>query len=263
MTTDDQYAEIAPFYDLEFDSFDADIELYLGYAQLVGGPVLELGCGTGRLLQPIATAGFDITGIDSSSAMVDLARRRLGDAGLTRHVAVWQGDMRDLSGFDQHEFRLVFIAINSFLHLADRVDQLQTLGEIRRVIHRDGLLVIDVFNPTPDALSRMDDRYAFDAEWSLDKEAVVQRYSHRQLDSAAQTISTRLFYDRIQSDGSVARRTTSYQMRYVHRFELELLLITGGFELEGVYGSYALDPLEHDSENLIVVAHRTANPDEG
>jgi hypothetical protein len=108
----------------------------------------------------------------------------------------------------------------------------------------------------------MDEHYTFDAEWRLNSGSTVQRFSHRQVDSAEQRITTRLFYDLISLDGAVTRRTTSYVMRYVHRFELEALLSEAGFELEGIYGSYSLDPLEHDSEQLIAVSHRTPNAGE-
>jgi ubiquinone/menaquinone biosynthesis C-methylase UbiE len=262
MTTNDEYAQIAPFYDLEFDEFTADVDLYLGYAQLVGGPVLELGCGTGRLIGPLADTGFQVTGVDNSSSMIDLARARLDSQIRSGSVELLQSDMRSLDELGDQQFRLIFVAVNSFLHLESQQDQLQALGQIRKLLDRDGLLILDVFNPTPETLARMTDRYAFDGEWSVAGKGVVQRFSSRQLDSANQTISTLLFYDRVSADGNVMRLTTSYVMRYVHRFELELLLATSGFEIEGIYGSYGLDPIDHDSEQIIAVSHRTANPGE-
>lgn len=260
MTYEDSYAQIAPFYDLEFDAFDADVELYLGYAGLVGGPVLEIGCGTGRLLTPLAEAGYEVTGLDSSESMLDIARTRT--TGFDDSVRLVHGDMRDLTRFDQNAFRLVIVAVNSFLHLETQVDQITALRQIRNVLDRDGLLVVDVFNPTPQSLIRMDDRYAFDAEWNMNSGNLVQRYSHRHLDSAEQLITTRLFFDVIDESGAIARQTTTYRMRYVHRFELELLLSHAGFELEGIYGSYGLEQYDHEADQIITVAHRTANPGE-
>jgi ubiquinone/menaquinone biosynthesis C-methylase UbiE len=258
----DEYATIAPFYDLEFDEFDADIELYVGYANLVGGPILELGCGTGRVLRHLATFDYQVTGLDSSESMIEIARSRLGSQVETGTIDLMHGDMRDLKELAGSDFRLVIIAVNSFLHLLTQEDQLEALRQIRNLIDRDGLLVIDVFNPTPDVLSRMADRYLFDAEWTRSNGNTVQRFSHRQLDVADQTILTRLFYDHLSESGSLQRHSTSYTMRYVHRFEMELLLRHSGFEIEGFYGSYALDPFEHDSDQIIAVAHRTANPGE-
>lgn len=255
----DEYAQIAPFYDLEFDEFNADIDLYLGYAHIVGGPILELGCGTGRLIAPLANAGYHVTGVDNSRSMIELAQTRAKsqiEAGL---VALHQADMRELDQLGSQRFRLIFIAVNSFLHLESQKDQLSALGEIRKLLDRDGLLIIDVFNPTPETLIRMADRHAFDGEWSIEGANTIQRFSFRQIDSSAQIISTRLFYDRASPDGHLTRTTTSYNMRYVHRYELELLLAAAGFEIEGIYGSYGLEPVEHDSEQIIAVAHRTAN----
>jgi ubiquinone/menaquinone biosynthesis C-methylase UbiE len=261
MPVSDPYAEIAPFYDLEFDSFDADVDLYLGYASLVGGPILELGCGTGRLLAPLSETGLPVTGIDPSVAMLERARVRLQSIGGATGITLQQGDMRDLSAFPRSGFRLVIVAINSFLHLETVQDQIETLRQVLNVLDRDGLLVLDLFNPAPDTLARMDDRYTFDAHWATDSGSSVERYSYRQLDSASQIVTTTLFYDTISESGIVHRRTASYTMRYIHRFELELLLTLAGFEIEGIYGSYSLDALEHDSEHLIAVAHRT--PDSG
>lgn len=262
MITEDPYADIAPFYDLEFESFDADVDLYAGYAQLVGGPILELGCGTGRLLIPLAEAGYEVHGLDVSPSMIELTRNRAESAGVAGRIHLNSGDMRDLSGYQANTFRLVFSAINSFLHLETRDDQIAALRAVRSVIDRDGLLVLDIFQPTPETLLRMDDRFAFDARWTMPTGENVQRFSHRQIDPSTQTIHTTLLYDVVGIDGALRRRTTTYNTRYVHRFEMEGLLSESGFELEGIYGSYSLDPLDRHSEQMIFVAHRTANPDE-
>jgi ubiquinone/menaquinone biosynthesis C-methylase UbiE len=262
MTTEDPYAEIAPYYDLEFERLDADIDLYLGYANAVGGPILELGCGTGRVLIPLAKAGFSIHGIDNSPSMIELARERVQSAGMEGRVHLAVQDMGDIESYGQDSFNLVFSTINSFLHLESRDDQIATLRAIRSVLDRNGLLVLDMFNPTPETLIRMDDRYTFDASWETASGEKVERFSHRQVDAASQMIHTTLFYDLTAIDGSMKRRTTSYLTRYVHRFEMEGLLSETGFEIEGIYGSYSLDPLERDSDQMIFVAHRTANPDE-
>jgi ubiquinone/menaquinone biosynthesis C-methylase UbiE len=262
MIVEDAYAEIAPYYDLEFDNFDDDVELYAGYVQLVGGPVLELGCGTGRLLKPLAELGVGVIGYDNSQSMLNLARQRLVSNSQRERVELTLGDMRDLSAIEASSIRMVIVAVNSFLHLETTEAQLAALRQIRRVLNRDGILIIDVFNPLSETLLKMDDRVQFDGQWQLHDGQLIQRFSHRQLDSSRQLITTNLFYDRTEPDGSLARTSTSYRMRYVHRFELELLLTTSGFEMEGFYGSYALDQFEQDSDNMIAIAHRTANPGE-
>jgi SAM-dependent methyltransferase len=259
MIEKDPYAEIAPFYDLEFNSVDADVEMYLGYASMVGSPILELGCGSGRLLEPIAAAGYEITGIDNSPKMVERAISRLSERFPASAATAQAGDMRDLSAFEAHSFRLIFSAINSFLHLPSQEDQMRSLRSIRSVLDRDGLLILDLFHPTPETLRRLHDRYALDAIWHTEDGRRIERFSYRQLDVAEQTIHTTLIYDVVALDGSVTRRTTRYDTRYVHRFEMEALIELTGFELEGIYGSYQLDPFDADSEQMVFVMHRTAN----
>jgi ubiquinone/menaquinone biosynthesis C-methylase UbiE len=258
----DPYREIAEFYDLEFDGFDADVDLYRNYAEVVGSPILDLGCGTGRLLVPLARAGHQVTGIDSSPAMLERARERLEREHLTESVSLRLTDVRDLSGFPHFEFRLIFCAINSFLHLESREEQLQALRSIRRVLHRDGILVLDLLHATPGTLQRLDDQFRHDGSWTLPDDSRVDRFSQRRVRIVEQVIETELFYDRVDQNGALTRIITRYLTRYIHRFEMESLLAATGFELEGIYGSYQLDPLGDDSEQMIVVAHRTADPGE-
>ena len=249
------YRDVAPLYDLEFDEFDSDLDLYRGYAEIVGSPILELGCGTGRLLVPLAEAGFEVTGVDSSLDMLERARARIEQTEFS-NVDLVHGDMRQLTGIPNDTFRLVFCAVNSFLHLESRVDQLDTLSAVRRVLDDRGVLVIDVFHPTPAALSAMDDRLTLDGDWPLPDGARVNRFSQRRVHPTEQLIETILIFDRVDSEGLVTRSQTSYQSRYVHHFEMLGLLESAGFEIEGVYGSYALDPLEDGSSSMIFVAHR-------
>jgi len=252
---EDAYALIAPFYDLEFDEFDADVELYLGYADYVGSPVLELGCGTGRLLLPLAKAGLQVHGIDSSPAMIARARARLEEAGISG-VELRIGDMTDLSAYPAAHFRMVFAAINSFLHLETRERQLTALAEVHRVLHPDGILILDLFHPTPALLHAMEDGLRVDGQWPLPGGGRVDRFSTRRVYPAEQRIETTLYYDHTEPGGAVRRTVTSYTMRYIHRFEMEGLLDQAGFDLEGIYGSYELDPFDDDSAIMLFVAHR-------
>ncbi|HVX29203.1 MAG TPA: class I SAM-dependent methyltransferase [Nitrolancea sp.] len=248
------YDAMAPWYDLEFDEFDADVDLYRGYAEVVGSPLLELGCGTGRLLVPLAEAGYQITGIDSSTEMLDQARRRLDRVQLDV-VDLRQLDMRALGSLPASHFQMVFCAVNTFLHLETRQDQLFALTGIQRLLKSSGIFIVDLFHPTPATLSAMDDRLQHDAGWTLADGTRIDRFSQRRVAPAQQLIETTLFVDRTSPDGIVHRSVGHYQTRYVHHFEMLGLLEVTGFELEGVYGSYDLEPLDDQSPNMIFVAH--------
>jgi SAM-dependent methyltransferase len=248
------YDTMAPWYDLEFDDFDADLELYRGYAAIVGSPILELGCGTGRLLIPLALDGFQLTGVDSSVDMLARAEQRLRAAGVG-NVELQRLDMRALGGLPTAHFRMVFCAVNSFLHLETRADQLVALQAAHRVLHRSGLFVIDLFHPTPSILQAMDNRLSLDGSWTLEDGSRVDRFSQRHVYPARQLIDTTLIIDRTGSDGVVKRSVASYRTRYIHHFEMLGLLDEAGFEIEGIYGSYELDPFDDGSPVMIFVAH--------
>src|SRR5260370_38242863 len=83
------YDLIAPFYDAEHGHFDEDLNLYSNFAELCGSPLLELACGSGRLLVPLARAGYELTGVNTSASMLNLAHVALDQAGLSsqcKHV---------------------------------------------------------------------------------------------------------------------------------------------------------------------------------
>lgn len=260
--TRDDYGEIAPWYDLEFDQFDDDIELYAGYASLIGSPVLELGCGTGRVLAALTHTGSTLYGLDTSASMLRRASTRLSNEITRQNLHLIQADMREFTIENEEPFRLIFSAINSFLHLPDRQAQLDCLMNVERHLDRDGLLILDVLHPVPGFLHDIDEHLHHDHTWEREHGQTVTRLSHRRLDVSEQRITTTLFYDITDTDGLLHRHRTSYWMRYIHRFEMEGLLSEAGFEIEGVYGSYQLDPLTDESSQMIFVAHRRARANE-
>src|SRR5438876_789349 len=87
------YDLIAPFYDIEHARFDEDVSLYINFAELSGGPLLELACGSGRLLVPLAYEGYELTGVDSSGSMLNLAQHALEQAGVAEQCTLVQENM--------------------------------------------------------------------------------------------------------------------------------------------------------------------------
>lgn len=248
------YDLFAEHYDLEFAGFLDDLALYAGFAERTGGPLLELGCGTGRLLLPLATAGYRITGVDLSPAMLARARARTSAAGLTERVTLVQEDMRSLARLGETRFRLAFCAINSFLHLPDEAAQRAALTAVGRRLDPGGLLILDVFHPHPDLLADYDGRLVHEAAFVDAEGGRVDKLASRTLDAAMQTVHTVFLYDRLAADGTLRRTATPFTMRYLHRFELGLLLEATGFALVDLFGNYGLAPFEADSLHMIAVA---------
>ena len=141
-TSFDQWAEV---YDSVYAYVTEDIPFYLDEARSAGGSVLEFGCGTGRVAIPIAQEGIEIVGLDSSPAMLDLARRKAEKAPGARGLRLVEADMRDCS-LDE-VFDLVIIPFRGFLSLLSVEDQVRTLANVRTHLAPGGKLAFNVFVP--------------------------------------------------------------------------------------------------------------------
>ncbi len=249
------FDRFARFYDAEYEGFDADLAMYLGFAERVGSPILDLGCGTGRVLIRLAQAGFQVTGLDISGAMLEIARRKVAGQGLGERVRLVQADMRDFAIGQQ--FHMAFCAINSFMHLETQADQLAALRCWRRHLRPGGLLILDLFPPGPDLLMDEDGRLTVQRTWTEPDTGitVIKQYT-RQVDLAEQTVYVQFIFDELMPDGTWRRTLMPFTMRYLGRFEAELLLDKAGYAVEAIYGSWELDPFESDSDRMIFVARR-------
>ena len=150
----DEYSLIAEFYDYVVPYRERqDVGFFVELARQSGGPVLEIGCGTGRVLLPVASAGLEITGLDSSASMLDVCREKLAQQPreVQARVELLQADMRQ---FDLgREFPLVTLPFRPFQHLITVEDQLACLRAVRRHLAPGGRLAMDLFNPSLPHLS--------------------------------------------------------------------------------------------------------------
>lgn len=256
-TPSDAYARISELYDLEHETYGDDVDFYVNFIEAVGDPVLELGCGTGRLLTAIAEAGYRVTGTDRSEPMLERARALVADSGLQNLIQVQQGEMSDAEDAPGGPFGVAIIALNGLLHVADSREQRKVLKSVRRALDPRGMLLIDVLNPTPETLRGLDHAVVHEGVWYMTDGTRVDKFASRRVGAAEQTIATELWYDQTKPDGSVRRIATSMPMRYLHRSELELMLELAGFPEWQIYGSYDLEPFGDQSERLIVAAEVT------
>ena len=130
-------------YDVLLPISARELTFYRTLAESQRGAVLELACGTGQLIVPIASMGQLTTGLDLSSAMLAAARRRAADAGA--RVELVEGDMRN---FDLGQrFSLIFVARNSLLHLSEPDEFAALLVAVHRHLAPGGIFAFDIFNP--------------------------------------------------------------------------------------------------------------------
>ena len=245
----DSYNVLSRYYDLEFDGFDADLAMYQQFARSMDGPVLELGCGSGRVLRALQDLALPLTGIDDSQSMIELGRLRVAGS-----VSLQRKDMRYLDDVDGAPFAFVFCAVNTFLHLPDLESQLMALEAVRGVVMSEGALLLDVFVPDPLYLTSIDGRLEREFDTLLDDGSRLDKLVTRNHDLASQTIHSTVFYDVTTPDGGLNRSVAEYSTRYIHHFEMEHLLQRAGWEIVSIYGGYDLHPFDSESERLIVLA---------
>jgi SAM-dependent methyltransferase len=248
--TGDPYAAAAPYYDLGMRDFDDDEALYLGFAQRTGGRVLELGCGSGRLLAALADGGYEVVGLDRSPEMLALACGRLGG-----RAALVLGSMArpPLRG----PFGLIFAALDSFLHLTSGAEQRACLSAASALLDRDGLLLLDLPGPAAPGWEDWSPGVRpLVPVWSLHLEdgRQVTKLSTFAADAARQTRHVTEFYDCVATDGRLSRSFVEYDLRFVFPAELELLLELSGLRLIDRYGGYELEPFTAGSARQIAVA---------
>ena len=239
-----------------------DVPFFVGAAKDSGGPVLELGCGTGRILIPTARAGIKIVGLDLSESMLQVCRARLSEeaADVQSHVQLLEGDMRrfDLS----RTFKLITTPFRSFQHLITVEDQRACLACVHRHLDKDGRFILDIFNPSLEALTsdNLGEEITGEPEFTTpDGRRVIRRHKIVERDRFNQIQHVELIYDVTHPDGREERLVHSFPMRYLFRFEAEHLLARCGFEIEQVYADFDKKPYgSTDPGELIFVAKRAS-----
>jgi SAM-dependent methyltransferase len=245
----DQFARL---YDWEHDQYLADVDVHVGFARRFGGPVLELACGTGRLLEPLAKAGFVCTGVDSSPPMLDRARRRLeGLAGSQPTLVEQRLEALDLGG----NFRTIILGLDSFGLLLGRADQLRALKAAKAHATHDGRLILDVANGNLRGAVEPPEELLHDLTLP-DPETgrPITKFVLRRARPADQIDELMFFYDEQDERGYLRRSMVELRLRWFTRFELELLLQSAGWQVDELYGNYDLEPYGPTSDRLIVVA---------
>jgi len=259
----DEYAFVADLYD-HVGPYRSrpDVAFFMSEAVNAGSPVVEIGCGTGRVLIPTARAGVEVVGVDSSRHMLRVCRDRLQQEpeAVQSRVTLVQADMRSFE--IDRRFTLATIPFRPFQHLVTVEDQLACLATIRRHLVDGGCLILDIFNPSLDALVNgpVGEEVGDEAEFTMpDGRRVVRRHKTVATDRFTQVNHFELVYHVTHPDGRHERLVHAFSMRYVFRFEAEHLLARSGFEVEHVYADYEKHPYGSTYPgDLIFVARKTS-----
>ena len=246
---------VAEAYDAEIDELGdevrAGVPFYVGLAREAGAAgqaVLELGCGTGRVTLPIAEAGVDITGLDNSPAMLEVARRKAAGAGNPRWV------LGDMAAFElEQRFGLAIIPFRSFLLLLTVEAQKACLSRIRAHLVDGGRLALDVFNPSILAIAGWLGNQGEQWQRNVTTRDRERWFSRRYRPGAQELHETRAELTLSDAGAVIQRVERNLRLRWVWRYEMEHLLELCGFEIEALYGSFDKQPFGEDSHEMIWV----------
>ena len=247
--------ELTELYDLVYA--DRDDHAFWAAVAPGEGEILEVACGTGRVLLPLARSGHRITGLDLSAQMLERCRAKLAAEPdeVRGRVTLVQGDM---TSFDLgRRFALVTLPFRGFQHLTSVGQQMSCLSRCHAHMTRGGRLVLDLFNPDPSLL------YEHGESDGEEHAEVVECADGRRIRwwgrvveyaRAFQTNQCEMTYEISQPDGTTRRVRERFPMRYLWRYEVQHLLARTGFRVVSLYGDYDRSGFGDDSPELIVVA---------
>jgi SAM-dependent methyltransferase len=241
---------------------DDDVAFYRSLAEQTGGPVLELGCGTGRVATPLAEAGFEVVGLDRSAGM--LARARARAEGLDPEVAARlrfvEGDMT--STVAGQGFGLAFAAARVFMSILEPDEQLQTLRLLRDQLRPDGLVAIDVFDPRYDLIGPAGGPVRPEVGTFVNPDTgrpVRVTALDRVNDPIRQRFTEHWAFEELDELGHAIRtEVESLTLRWTFRHEMRHLLLRAGLDPVAEYSDYALSPPAYGNEQ-IWIARRAAS----
>lgn len=256
----DAHEEIGELYDhVPLYRDRKDVAFYVDLCRAAQGEVLELGCGTGRVLIPAAEAGCTITGLDGSGVMLERCRANVLKVAseVQKRVTLVEADM---TGFSlDSKFALATVPFRPLQHLVSVDEQLSFLRCVHRHLQPGGKLALDVFHPDLKRLGNpaSTDEIEDTPEYALaDGRRLRRTYRITANHIAAQTIDAELIYYVRDPTGKAARIVHAFPLRYFFRFELEHLLVRAGFEITELFGNYDRSPFTDSSGDMFVIATR-------
>ena len=231
------YDRIASIYDPWSRSVTEDVEFYVEQALATGGPVVELAVGTGRIAIPVAVAGVDVIGVDSSPAMLEVARAAADELGVSERVDLRLGDLREPPVPER--VPLVICPFRSLLHMETEDEKLRALRAARDLLEPGGSFVFDVFSPSPEDIEETDGRW-------LEREPGI--FERADWDEAARTLSLS-----VRSDGGAA---TTFGLHWLSAPEWLRLLDEAELEVAELYGWFDRRPHDGDEDMVFVTRRR-------
>jgi ubiquinone/menaquinone biosynthesis C-methylase UbiE len=240
----------AQAYDLEEGGYDADYPLTLALARELGSPLLDLACGTGTMAIRMAEQGFEVTGVDIISEMIELAQQKAQRQGVSIEWVVADARTFHL----QKQFRFIYMLGNAFQHFLTRADHEALLACVREHLRPEGYFLFETRNPSPRNL--FETRFAEPQKYTMPDGRQYMLREQQEYDPITQ-IQHYTFHEHwLTPEGLQEKKKYRGALRYVFPQEIEALLFYNGFQIRSCYGSWQQEPLTATSRSMIYVCQR-------
>lgn len=242
------------------DSLRGDVEWYVQKAVASGGPVLELGAGTGRITIPVAEAGVRVAGLELSEPMLTGLTAKVAalPSQPRGRIALHHGDMRTFSSSER--YALVIIPFRAFLHNLTRDDQIATLRRAHAHLQDGGELALNMFHPSLEFMARNAGAQTGVWRWSQTRktpEGFVVYSDASRYDTVRQRVESMMRTEEFNSAGSpIGVHMTHLELAYLYPADIRSLLDDTGFELIRISGDFHGRPFAHDDDELVVEARK-------
>jgi SAM-dependent methyltransferase len=250
------YDILAKYYDGAYAAKKdlVDVPFYVELAKRVGGPVLEIACGTGRVLLPIARTGLEIHGVDNSTAMLRVLKQQLTSEPqeVRERIHLYEGDMRQFR-LDR-KYPLAIIPFRPMQHMQTVEDQVNALTTAAFHLREGGILAFDVFYPKFEMLQGGIGEEILELAWPdpADPQRLVRRFFRKDnVDKIGQTFSFTFFLRTSEGEKVVLEERESMTLCYYTYPHLRALFLLARLEIVEEYGSFGKDPLDNDATEMI------------
>ena len=239
-------------YDLVLKDFTYGLDFYVALARKANGPVLDIGCGTGRILLPCMHAGVDVEGLDLFEPMLKTLRAKAATVSLSPRLH--QSDMSDFAL--PRCYSLIMIPFNAFIHNMTQEAQISCLQRCREHLLPGGELVFDIFFPSLEIIGAPQNTRVLEGECPHPETGLPMRmYDTRQFDRVAQTQHSLNELELLAADGSVQIiHRSEVRSRYIYKHEMALLLRVAGFARWEIYADFDGRPLTRENDAMVVTA---------
>lgn len=217
---------LVEWYDRLTENVTTDIDIYLNEAKISEHPVLELACGTGRILMELLKNGIETHGLDLSDEMLEICRKKLESESLS--TKLYQNNMANFDLSDKN-YGMIFCSRASFQMLENLEDAYSALMNIYRHLKEDGVFITDIFMPWQGIIENNRNIWVMGpvAE-SGDQKLICQSTNNYDLENQKQ--HTIYKYELYESSYLKETMLEEYRMRWYGKEEFLLMLEKTGFQ---------------------------------